>query len=626
MKHQKKKVPQKFQIIIIIFFLILLLQLRENEIKNKFLLSLKMPKISVFLPIYNKEDYLIDSINSIQRQTINNIEIVAVNDGSTDNTLKILKKLSKKDKRIKIINNDRNHGLLYSRAMGIINSKGEYLMNLDPDDKFESKNNLELLYNKAKKSNLDFIRFLLKRIPRNNYEIKICNLKNKLQLLKKDYYITNKIIKKEIFLMAYNFFYKEIYKYKWNYHEDNIWNILTRKFSKKSEILNKYIYLYKRNEDSLNMDLGNLIEIKNRIYRLETLIKINQNDKSNNNYNNKQIYYQYFSSIINSCHASILKDNEIKKKLIGISIKLINIYNNNKKIIKNFNNKKIINIISDNKIILFYNSLNRNLFDYLTYLIFYNIFTNNNLRKIISVDINDMLQTNRIIKYIFSNDILFGLNDILFHKNFLKIINGFNKNKIIIFYNNQNVSLINNNNLLNNSFNYISYSFNQNTNDTIRNKLYSVPLNIMNYANYFNYIDDQKKKNYISILLDNNNNDIMSIIKKIFSKYYSSQFICKIYVNYNMTYLKRIIKKSKILITDNIYLMKLSILYFTSCIVYGNKTENSGKLNNLLFNLNYVKFINDINELEKKIIELKNRANNFDIKYKNINQILNIFN
>ena len=90
MKHKKKKIPLKFQIIIIIFFLILLLQLRENEIKIKFLLPLKMPKISVFLPIYNKEDYLTDSINSIQTQTINNIEIVAVNDGSTDNTLKIV--------------------------------------------------------------------------------------------------------------------------------------------------------------------------------------------------------------------------------------------------------------------------------------------------------------------------------------------------------------------------------------------------------------------------------------------------------------------------------------------------------------------------------------------------------
>ena len=144
--------------------------------------------------------------------------------------------------------------------------------------------------------------------------------------------------------MAYNLFYKEIYKYKWNYHEDTIWNVLTLNFSKKSEILNKYIYLYKRNKHSLNMDLGNLIDIKNRIYRLETLIKINQNDKSNNNYNNKQIYYQYYRAIINSCRTSILKDNEIKKKIIDISIKLINIYLKFflRKIIFIFLKKKII--------------------------------------------------------------------------------------------------------------------------------------------------------------------------------------------------------------------------------------------------------------------------------------------
>ena len=53
-------------------------------------MSLKAPNISVFLPIYNKENYLIRSISSIQIQTIKNIEIVAINDGSTDNTLNIV--------------------------------------------------------------------------------------------------------------------------------------------------------------------------------------------------------------------------------------------------------------------------------------------------------------------------------------------------------------------------------------------------------------------------------------------------------------------------------------------------------------------------------------------------------
>ena len=114
------------------------------------------------MPIFNKEQYLKESIQSIQNQTLKQIEIIAVNDFSSDNSIKILKKLSKIDKRIKIVNNDRNHGLLYSRAMGIINCTGEYVINLDPDDQFSSPNNLKILYNKAKRFNIDTIIYLIK--------------------------------------------------------------------------------------------------------------------------------------------------------------------------------------------------------------------------------------------------------------------------------------------------------------------------------------------------------------------------------------------------------------------------------------------------------------------------------
>ena len=67
--------------------------------------------------------------------------------------------MSKKDLRIKIINNDKNRGLLYSRAMGILNSRGEYLMNLDPDDELKSSDNLQYLYNIANKLKIDVISF-----------------------------------------------------------------------------------------------------------------------------------------------------------------------------------------------------------------------------------------------------------------------------------------------------------------------------------------------------------------------------------------------------------------------------------------------------------------------------------
>ena len=62
-----------------------------------------IPKVSIFIPIYNKQKYLKRSINSIQKQTLKDIEIIAVNDCSTDNSLDILREIAKKDSRIKII-------------------------------------------------------------------------------------------------------------------------------------------------------------------------------------------------------------------------------------------------------------------------------------------------------------------------------------------------------------------------------------------------------------------------------------------------------------------------------------------------------------------------------------------
>ena len=128
------------------------------------------------MPIYNKAKYLIRSIGSIQKQTLKEIEIIAVNDKSTDNTLEVLMNISKNDSRIKIINNNKNRGLLYSRAMGIINSKGEYLMNMDPDDVLKGPDNLEYIYNKAKDSNIDIVQFVF--LNRNYLNLKCRNINN----------------------------------------------------------------------------------------------------------------------------------------------------------------------------------------------------------------------------------------------------------------------------------------------------------------------------------------------------------------------------------------------------------------------------------------------------------------
>ena len=408
----------------IIIFILILFELKYLG-KDEYQLS-KIPNVSVFLPIYNKASYLFRSIKSIQSQTLKNIEIVAINDGSTDDTLTILKRMSKKDNRIKIINNDRNHGLLFSRAKGVINSRGEYLMNLDPDDKFESNNDLETLYNHAKKSNLDYIIFLIKRVPIYESEAEKCKMDNRLQLQTEDFLITNKFVKKEIFVKAYSYFYKEIYKYKWNFHEDNIWNILIRKFGKTSEILNQYIYNYKRNKESLNMRKNGLLELKNRIYRLKALLSIIKNSNLSDSYLYYNSYYQSYKNIYNSCNNSLLKEKVIRNNMINLSTTFLEIYNNRSDLLREIN--YIMNTIFENKIIVFYNSFNSTLIDQLTYLSINKFLIENIDKKLIYIDINDNIQTNQIVKYIFSNDIFLGLNDIIIHFKFVQL------NFLIFFY------------------------------------------------------------------------------------------------------------------------------------------------------------------------------------------------
>ena len=127
----------------------------ENILKNTFYLF--DPKISVIIPIYNAKDYLEDCLNSILNQTLKEIEIICINDGSTDNSLEIIQHIVEKDYRVKIIN-QTNKGPPESRNIGIKYAKGEYLFFMDSDD-YLDKNSLLELYYTAKKNNLDILYF-----------------------------------------------------------------------------------------------------------------------------------------------------------------------------------------------------------------------------------------------------------------------------------------------------------------------------------------------------------------------------------------------------------------------------------------------------------------------------------
>ena len=268
----------KILFVILIIFLINFFGKGKDDIENN---NYSRPKISIFLPIYNKAKYLKRSITSIQKQSLKEIEIIPVNDCSTDNSLEILKDFAKKDSRIKIINNKKNYGLCFSRVMGILNSKGEYLMNLDPDDEYRGKNTLKDLYNLANKLKVDFISFFILSLPDRKKSFQFSNFNQIIQQPKllesafwndhlTDFYITNKLIKRELLEIAVKIFGNKIYEQKWNYHEDNIWSILLHKYANSSVFINKIVYLYySKNSDSEMYNRGNNLEIKNYLYRNE---------------------------------------------------------------------------------------------------------------------------------------------------------------------------------------------------------------------------------------------------------------------------------------------------------------------------------------------------------------------
>ena len=116
------------------------------------------PLISVIVPVYNVEDYLISCMDSIINQTLENIEVICINDGSTDESLKILKEYEKKDERVKVYSK-QNSGQGTARNFGLENAIGEYVLFVDSDDWIDIET-CEILYDVAKSKELDLLIFL----------------------------------------------------------------------------------------------------------------------------------------------------------------------------------------------------------------------------------------------------------------------------------------------------------------------------------------------------------------------------------------------------------------------------------------------------------------------------------
>lgn len=116
-----------------------------------------MCKISVIIPVYNTQEFVESAIRSIQTQSLRDIEIIVINDGSTDNSLNILETLRANDPRLKLFS-QQNSGQAIARNKGLSEAKGTYIYFMDSDDILES-DALELCYNYAETEQLDLVFF-----------------------------------------------------------------------------------------------------------------------------------------------------------------------------------------------------------------------------------------------------------------------------------------------------------------------------------------------------------------------------------------------------------------------------------------------------------------------------------
>ena len=143
-------------------------------------------KISVIIPVYNVENYLSKCLSSVINQTFTDIEIICINDGSTDSSLDILDSYAKNDNRIIIIN-ETNHGQGYCRNLGIKMAKGQYVMFVDSDDFILDVRAIEFLYAEITIKELDVLIYAYEKYYEKKNIIVNSSSNNKQVFLNKTY-------------------------------------------------------------------------------------------------------------------------------------------------------------------------------------------------------------------------------------------------------------------------------------------------------------------------------------------------------------------------------------------------------------------------------------------------------
>lgn len=326
-----------------------------------------MYKISIIIPIYNTEKYLRRCLDSVCNQTFVDIEIICINDCSTDGSLNILNEYAQKDNRIKIIDFKENRGVAIARNTGIDEAQGEYISFVDADD-YVDLDFFEKLYNKAIKTN--------SKLVVSNVQLETENLQ------KQNDYIINDILKKikdqplyynQLFWLGLynsNLLKSNSIKFIENciYGEDRLLPLKAAYYAKKIETVYDTFYHYVRNSSSITKGLKNKKILQSFIFSLKNIFEfINNIEISPNDYTcvsevflenslsfmlELDVYLrkEFYDSFKNTIFVQLDKNNLINSNLYNDISKHINFDNfeNLENFAKKYMNKLMFDCIRKN--------------------------------------------------------------------------------------------------------------------------------------------------------------------------------------------------------------------------------------------------------------------------------------
>ena len=265
---------------------------------------LTQPQISSIIILYNSQKTIKSAIRSIQNQNMSDIEILLIDDFSTDNSIKIIEELAYTDPRIKLIKNNKNRGSLYSRSLGALLAESQYIMALDSDDLFINETLFNICYEEIIKDNLDIIEFagfhikrpLLKKnniFPKKPYYLRFkiydkilkqpslfnsLYQKNSSHIVRlKDAYIWGKCIRKDIYRKALEKLGEAIYNQNLNFGEDRIVNFVLFQVAQSFKYINVYGIIYYNNSLSIYNSYKKELITKDELINLMSMYNFTKN-------------------------------------------------------------------------------------------------------------------------------------------------------------------------------------------------------------------------------------------------------------------------------------------------------------------------------------------------------------